>query len=603
MEVLSMSKKYNIVFRTKPRSPQPGIKWLEKFLEFEGQNFDLKNDNGRYPIREAYLELAHPNTIFTSSDLDTNARQEKAYYEHLGFAYVDDNGIIHSTKAGREIVSKENKRDELMLRQLLKVQYPNYINSNKQYKHMNVFLMDIILQMLHKLNYLNRYEAAISLMLCIDKDNIDKAIDIVKEFRDLADKEVIKDDTTMRKIMDDLKEKYYPEIIDDLNKNDSYLTTVDAIFRHLEYTSLFIQSGRSHFTRISVRDMAKERVNLLRKEYDFEFNSEYDTEDFFNEFGDPYFKSLPWDEKENLYDIVINDLENIKSAISEHKIKSDNSYYEKVEDLISEANANRRNSENLRSISDKVRELIVSVNEDIYINITSKTEDKRMEIIEKFDDILNDHSSEESLALWFENITWKSLVALQGTHNVKRNFKVEPDLSPRFFAPGIGNTPDIEFYNDEYVIITEVTLTQGAQQWKAEGSSVIDHINSFFDVKFGKTKDEKKGEVIKEDEREIIGLFLAKKIHNRVLWWFYALNNDSWISQPMPVIPLTIEEYVLILEKFYSENIESIYFEKFLWVLHREAKACDNFKEWEKNINKKLKSFLENPKVFIKFNF
>lgn len=598
-----MSKKYNIVFRTKPRSPQPGIKWLDKFLEFEGQNFDLKNDDGRYPIREAYTKLAKPNEDLNPNDLDSDARQQKAYCELLGFAYVDDKGIIHSTKAGREIVSKENKRDELMLRQLLKVQYPNFLNDNKQYKHMDVFLMDVVLQMLNELGYLNRYEAAISLMLCIDKDNIDKAINIVKEFRKLAEKEPVKDNNNMEKIMDKLKKDYYPEIIDDLNENDSYLTTVDAIFRHLEYTSLFIQSGRSNFTKISVREMAKERVDLLRKEYEFEFNSDYDTVEFFNKFGDPYFKSLPWDQKENLYDIIINDLENIKAAISEHEIKSDNSYYEKVEDLISEVNENRRNSKNLKSISDEVRELIVSVNEDIYINITSKTEDKRTEIIEKFDDILDGNSSGESLALWFENITWKSLVALQGTHNVKRNFKVEPDLSPRFFAPGVGNTPDIEFYNDEYVIITEVTLTQGAQQWKAEGSSVIDHINSFFDVKFGKTKVEKKGEVIKEDKREIIGLFLAKKIHNRVLWWFYALNNDSWISQPMPVIPLTIEEYLLIIEKFYSENISSIYFEKFLWVLHREAKACDNFKEWERNIKKKLKSFLENPKDFIKFNY
>ncbi|MFW5794508.1 MAG: AlwI family type II restriction endonuclease [Bacillota bacterium] len=598
-----MAKKYNIVFRTKPRSPQPGIKWLDKFLEFEGQNFDLKNDDGSYPIREAYTKLAKPNEDLNPKDLDADARQQKAYCEHLGFAYVDDKGIIHSTKAGREIVSKENKRDELMLRQLLKVQYPNFINGNKQYKHMDVFLMDVVLQMLNELGYLNRYEAAISLMLCIDKDNIDKAINIVKEFRKLAEKEPVKDNKNMEKIMDKLKKDYYPEIIDDLNENDSYLTTVDAIFRHLEYTSLFIQSGRSNFTKISVREMAKERVDLLRKEYEFEFNPDYDTVEFFNKFGDPYFKSLPWDQKENLYDIIINDLKNIKAAISEYEIKSDNSYYEKVEGLISEVNANRRNSKNLKSISDEVRELIVSVNEDIYINITSKTEDKRTEIIEKFDDILDGKSSGESLALWFENITWKSLVALQGTHNVKRNFKVEPDLSPRFFAPGVGNTPDTEFYNDEYVIITEVTLTQGAQQWKAEGSSVIDHINSFFDVKFGETKDEKKGEVIKEDEREIIGLFLAKKIHNRVLWWFYALNNDSWISQPMPVIPLTIEEYVLILEKFYSENIESIYFERFLWVLHREAKASDNFKEWEKNIKKKIKSFLENPKDFIKFNY
>ena len=56
------------------------------------------------------------------------------------------------------------------------------------------------------------------------------------------------------------------------------------------------------------------------------------------------------------------------------------------------------------------------------------------------------------------------------------NFTIEEDLSPRFFAPGKGNTPDMELYKDDYVIVPEVSLMTGVLQWEHEASSVIDHI-------------------------------------------------------------------------------------------------------------------------------
>ena len=82
-------------------------------------------------------------------------------------------------------------------------------------------------------------------------------------------------------------------------------------------------------------------------------------------------------------------------------------------------------------------------------------------------------------ALWLEVNTWKSLIAISGEQVVKRNFKIEDDLTPKSFAPGVGNTPDMELYKNGYIIVPEVSLMTGVRQWEHEASSVIDHVLSF----------------------------------------------------------------------------------------------------------------------------
>ena len=80
-------------------------------------------------------------------------------------------------------------------------------------------------------------------------------------------------------------------------------------------------------------------------------------------------------------------------------------------------------------------------------------------------------------ALWLEVNTWKSLVSINGEKKVVPNFKMEEDLTPRAFAPGLNNTPDMELYTKEFTIVPEVSLMTGKVQWEHEASSVIDHVN------------------------------------------------------------------------------------------------------------------------------
>ena len=212
----------------------------------------------------------------------------------------------------------------------------------------------------------------------------------------------------------------------------------------------------------------------------------------------------------------------------------------------------------------------------VFIKYISKNEQTRKEILDKFEDILT--GNEDMAALWLECNTWRSLVAIDGEKEVKRNFTIEEDLSPRFFAPGKGNTPDMELYKDDYVIVPEVSLMTGVLQWEHEASSVIDHILNIMK---------------KYKSTYVIGLFISSKINVRTMWQFFILNKQSWMGSPVPVIPLTIEQYMKVLKYTYSNNLAIDELNNLLNYIHQEAMECENYEEWDKNMEKYIEKWQE----------
>lgn len=174
-------------------------------------------------------------------------------------------------------------------------------------------------------------------------------------------------------------------------------------------------------------------------------------------------------------------------------------------------------------------------------------------------------------ALWLECNTWKSLVAIAGSHIVKRNFKIEEDLSPKAFAPGVGNTPDMELYQNGYILIPEVSLMTGVRQWEHEGSSVVDHVYKFIE---------------KYKDKQVLGIFISSKMNVRIIWQFFILNRESWIGKPVPIIPITIKQYVEILSFIYEKNLSIDDFKEVIEKIHKNTFECSNFIEWEINIQK-----------------
>jgi hypothetical protein len=197
----------------------------------------------------------------------------------------------------------------------------------------------------------------------------------------------------------------------------------------------------------------------------------------------------------------------------------------------------------------------------------------RREVLAKFDEIVA--GNEDDAARWLEVNTWRSLVALDGDHTVVRHFRLEEDLTPRSFAPGTGNTPDMEYYSPRIVLVPEVSLLSGVRQWTHEGAAVVDHV-------FRLIGDHQ------TDARPVIGLFLAPSLHDRTVWQFFILNQQSWRGEPVPVIPFEVSAWRDLLEHAYEAGVEASALEDLIFRLHRAAFTCGDFVAWRVEMARRI---------------
>jgi hypothetical protein len=560
----------------KPRSAFKTVEWLPALLKVEGKNWDFQNDRNERPIRREYLKFAHPYDEFKDDDPEINARMEFARYQTLGLAFLDksieeDGTKVVVTNAGKALALQENK-DELMLRQLLKWQFPSHKHSGKGYETTRVFPLEVILRILQKYGSLNRLEVAFSVFTCTNIKQIEDVFYRIDAFKDLVQ------DMPANKHKEVFMQHFAEYNGNTGNKPETYLGNYDdTLFRYLEFTGLFETSGRGYFTRIYIPDRAKVKFDLLLKDYEFEFFENYrDVHAFYNYFGDPYARRLPWDTKEAMGEIIGS-----KLALLETKNVK-----------FTPTNIHDASKEELQLLDIELTAKILEVNEREFIEITSKTPVERAKIIEKFRDI--EDGNEDLAALWMEVNTWKSLVAMSGQHFVKRNFRVELDLSPRSFAAGTSNTPDMEFYNQKYIIIPEVSIQRGVQQWITEGSSVVEHVYKFMEVKNGKRFfgiDKVEQYMNVDNLKAIYGLFIAQKLNHRLIWQFYVLARESWLGEPISIIPMKLSTYVRILEYMYQHDVPAIAFEELVVELAQSTLCTTNFEEWLQKQEELVSSF------------
>jgi len=560
---MSIQKSWTLV--PKPRSAIKTVEWFPSMLKIEGALWNKKDEQGEHPIRREYIKDAHPFDEYISDDPEVNARMEFARYQTLGLAYLEDGNNAEEasvviTKAGKELSSTQNK-DEIILRQLLKWQFPSNIHSGSKYEGMKIFPLEIVIKVLEKYKEVNRLEVAFSFFTCTNISEIDKVYYKIDEFRKLV---AGKPANQHRKIFLENFSKFNGEG----NQPETYLGSYDdTLFRYLEYTSMFETSGRSEFTRIFVPERAKIKFKQLAENYSFVFREDFDNKtEFYKYFGDPYSNVLPWDKPELLSEVVN----------SKFEILGNKEYLP----LLKEASKSL-NMHKLKNLEDKIDTEILNKNEKEFIELKSKTKEERESIIQKFVDINEDN--EELSALWLEVNTWKSLVAMNGKHFVKRNFKIEVDLTPRSFASGTNNTPDMEFYNQKYILIPEVTMQSGVQQWITEGSSIVEHVSKFLDIKNGKKflGYENIEKYINPDNiKAIYGFFLCQKINPRMLWQLYILNRETWLGEPVAVVPMEISNYIEILKLMYEKDTPAIHFEELVENLALSAKKSDNYTSW-----------------------
>ncbi len=575
-------------WKTKPRSIIKTIQWFPYFAAMKGQNWNKKSEqvsrkDGKavHPIRREYIYSAHSDEdawlasislkeylsgLKDMKETEANGRMDKGAYEFFGFGYVKDDGTISVTEVGNKIVQGTFDAEDY-LKQLLKLRLPNQVyNQSKITEGKFVFPMQVVLKAFEVYESLNRSELAF-VFGCDDTSDIPKTVRAIGMFKESYAKLPNKNDTAK---VTELFSNIYRQVYGKMeNKPGSYYDYAEALSRTLIYTGLFSVSGRSIASKLRIAQHSKIKVRMLQEKYIFQCSAYSSLDDYMRWFGSAQSTVLPWENPDERKTIIAE-----KAAMLTSKLEAVGGEYEQkadvsIEDIgrIVSESAGASDIGKLKEFEKILSDAIISHNEEYFIKVLSKTDNERNNILEKFGDIL---SNEDMSALWLEVNTWKSLIAINGQQVVKRNFKIEDDLTPKSFAPGVGNTPDMELYKNGYILIPEVSLMTGVRQWEHEASSVVDHVLRF----------------IKEyGDKQVIGLFISSRINIRTAWQFFILNRESWVGVPVPVIPMTIEQYVDIIKFIYynDKNIDDL--KELLEKIVESSHTCKNFEIWKERIN------------------
>lgn len=582
-------------WRTKPRSVVKTVQWFKYFSKLENKNWEEKTEQldirGKaiHPIRREYVYNAHKDEdeylaqisyedyvsgMFDVTETESNARNDKATFEFFGFGYVDSEGNIQSTEVGK-LIESDRFDSEDFIKQLLKMHFPSKateIGRNIPEGKV-VFPFEIILKILERFQYVNRYEIGF-IFGCNGVEDIDILYSAIEKFRDKYNELPNKMDRS--KCEDIFKQIYTENYGVEPNVNTLCVDYGDAINRSLLYTGLFDLSGRGNYTKVRVAEHAKKKVELLTKKYKFKKIDADNIEDYMKWYGSSNNITLPWENRDERKELIYEKISLLQNKIEDYKRKYEITIDKNINEYLNKVVKTDKNSE-LKLLEQDLIKDITNLNEQVFIKYISKNDQTRKEILDKFEDIIT--GNEDMAALWLECNTWKSLVAINGEKEVKRNFTIEEDLSPRFFAPGKGNTPDMELYKDDYVIVPEVSLMTGVLQWEHEASSVIDHVLNIM----------KKYKSI-----YVIGLFISSRINIRTMWQFFILNKQSWMGSPVPVIPLTIEQYMKVLKYTYSNNLAIDELNNLLKYIHQEAIECESYEIWDKNMEQYIEKWKQN---------
>lgn len=557
-------------WRTNPRTVDRMLERLKVFSKFEGKKYNLQT-------KKQYSQLVNFSTQERGEDTGAQARQDKSTFEMFGLAYVDDNNKIVITNVGKLFLNKNNVGmwQNLFLKQLTKFQVPNYTQKIERYSDFHIFPIKLILDLLVKLDYLNYYEIGLVCFntLTNSDEDLQKAVALIKKYRSLLPSGE-KRENAERIFKQLYKESwgYFPRSA--LDKSRPF-----SVF--LEYTNLFSLSGRGNFTKIRVRNFFKKQAEEIRN-FEFVFQDDYKVTSFFDNLGNPSYPQLPFEVPKKLKEIILDKIQHVEvEKIDTSKIKT------------------TKNLAELQKFDVQIDNILLKQQKQKYRNIISKESQERYLIVEELNIIDQDPNSINLPSLKLENLVWKSLIALEGkTHEVRENFKLNPDLSIKNYAGGQGNTPEIEFYNQHYIFIVEVTLLRGTVQHNVEGMSVLDHVHKFIKVKAGKKlskpeiKSLKSSLIKPNDSRKIIGVFIARDVNERVIKQFYISGKSAVLGDKVPVIPFNLKEYIEIVYHCYKKNIPALEFEKLIERLAENIKKTDNYEQWKERSNSEIIKFL-----------
>lgn len=551
------------------------------------------------------------------------------------YAYESSDKPVIITKAGDSLLNNPEIEDEVFLRQLLKYQKPCILpkQNGKSFENVSVLPFIVSLQITHELQGLTKEEISIYLNTTTRMNDVGKTIQQIRNYRAKRSKvegrvkrkefyvevqlarlkDVFKDEITEREIL-------ITKLVTEYKKNKNFINSRQGNELLAEITkggkgSKTIKAKRSQLTiaeRIKSGNGAQEVKEVFLDYYlPLKIATLIDYADltarYLRKSGlfsvsrdklitisekDDLIKSLilqKWDiiEDKKYLDYLWNDSTPslpsdkagyLKKHLSSIKSK-EKSLYEKVgiresltligKDLIpaQDVLGLKQQTRSVEANLSKLKEI------EFYY---SQSDEKQIEdIINFYDLILSKRilGGEAYYPAYLEWNTWRVFLAIDTLTNKPyeaRNFKLDDELQPINHAAG--NQPDMVFEYENFILVTEVTLSMRANQWSNESEPVPRHVAKI-QSKF-------------KTQKEVFGIFVAPDIDINSILTFY--NNRQYSIEDciieMTIIPLKIEQIIWILNLFKQKRFTTLDMKRLFQTIKFEMPNSKNAIEWYKKI-------------------
>ena len=551
------------------------------------------------------------------------------------FAYESSEKSVIITKAGKSLINNPEIEDEVFLRQLLKYQKPCALpkQNGASFKNVSVLPFIVSLKTTYELQGLSREEISIFLNTTVRMSDVDKMIQQIRDYRTQRSKiegrvkrkefyvkvqlarleEVFDDEVSERTIL--IKElvtgyKKNPafmvsergkQLLADMTKGGKGSNTIKAKRAQLAIVET-IKSGKGvirvkkifldYYLPLKIatlRDYADLTARYLRKSGLFSVSRDKlititEKEDLiksllsqkWNLVGDKEYLNYLWND--SLPALPSDKADYLKSHLSTIKTK-EKALFDKVgaRESLSLIGKDIVPAQDVVGLKQQTRSIEINLLKlrEIEFYYSQREEKQVDDIINFYDLILTKQilGGEAYYPAYLEWNTWRVFLAIDTLTNKPyeaRNFKLDDELQPVNHAAG--NQPDMVFEYENFVLVTEVTLSVRANQWSSESEPVPRHV--------AKIQSKFKG------QKDVFGVFIAPNIDtNSILTFFnnrqYSIDDDII---EMTIVSLSVDQMKWLLGIFKQKRFSTQDMKRLFETIKSEIPSSKNAIEWGKKI-------------------
>lgn len=590
-----MKKPWSI--STTVRNPERLRDFLRILKKLEGQPFD-KDNQIRYqvlliqerlykplnipsrfrkyfekPEMEITYELA--KEIFDAQNYEDppmRGRQSVNPLNKLGFSIAREGfGSIIITELGNRFLAGDYDIGYIFFKSLLKLQFPNPWSEDFSEKEgFNIMPFIGVMHLIHKLNQksvkrgLDKTEFSIFVPTLINFNLIDEYVEKILEFRREKNKN--------RYILNFAKEFYETKTVPNKKINNLF-DYGDNIMRYFRLTRYFKVSmdPLGYYWNIDLEPSRKVEIEQILDMYSGEAFRFKTLADYLKYLSDITKPTLPWENKENLEKVA----QSLKNIIIDF-IRKENLQITQNEQKILHTDVQTLSKSQLENYISRLRGF----------NLDLKERLKKIKLIRdlnRIEEIIGILRDSKRLKKYepeqFEKLITEALKIINDEILIKPNYPMDDDGEPVNHSPG--NKPDIECFYPTFKTICEVTLNTSRLQWVQEGQPVMRHLRDF---------------EVQHQGDDIFCIFISPKIHNDTYSQFWISVKYEYDGSPQKIVPLTTEQFALILEtllellkkgkRFTHKELYELYS-----MIINGSKRLTRFSDWTIFIHETLKNW------------